>query len=96
LDCLRSLRSGNTELYDVDAKADRSYNLDDLHTMFQNLLADRFMLQFHETREDRVYALSVDKAGPKMMVNETEQDFKIPIGGGRDGVCSTAPISSTL
>jgi uncharacterized protein (TIGR03435 family) len=48
--------------------------------MFLNLLADQFKLQFHkEKKELPVYALSVDKSGVKMKLNETEQDFKIPI-----------------
>lgn len=77
----------DTDLFDVDAKADHSYSLDDLHAMFQNLLADEFKLKFHkEIKEGPVYALVVDKGGSKMKVNETEQDFKIPINGGRDGV----------
>ncbi len=77
----------DSELYDVDAKADHSYNLDDLHVMFQNLLADEFKLKFHkEIKEGPVYALMLDKSGLKMKVNESEQDFKIPINGGRDGM----------
>ncbi len=66
--------------YDIEAKADQSYNIDDLHVMFQNLLADRFKLKFHkEVREGNVYALTIDKPGSKMKVNESAQDFKIPI-----------------
>src|SRR5580658_10207163 len=30
--------------FDIEAKADHSYSLDDLHTMFQNMLADEFKL----------------------------------------------------
>ena len=71
--------------FDVEAKADHSYNLDDLHAMFRNLLADEFKLRFHrETREGPVYALSVDKGGSKMKVNDSPQDFKIPIQPGPD------------
>jgi len=33
-----------------------------------------------------VYVLTVDKAGSKMKVNESAQDFEIPIGGGPGGV----------
>jgi len=84
---LRQIEGGpdwmNTELYDVDAKADGSYNLDDLHTMFQNLLADRFLLKFHkDVREGNVFALTVDKSGLKMKPNDSPQDFNIPIIGG--------------
>jgi uncharacterized protein (TIGR03435 family) len=70
----------DTDGYDIEAKAAKPSNIDQLHLMFQNLLADRFKLQFHkETRQLPVYALMVDKAGSRMKVNETEQDFKIPI-----------------
>ncbi|HEV3219126.1 MAG TPA: TIGR03435 family protein [Candidatus Acidoferrales bacterium] len=77
----------NNDLYEVDAKADHPYNIDDLHTMFQNLLVDEFKMQFHkETREGPVYALTVDKSGLKMKVNDTPQDFEIPIKASPDGV----------
>lgn len=77
----------NTDLWDIEAKADHSYNLDDLHIMFQNLLADEFKLKFHkETKEGPVYALTIDKSGVKMKENDSPQDFKIPIGGGRGGI----------
>jgi uncharacterized protein (TIGR03435 family) len=75
------------DLWDVEAKADKSYSLDDLHTMFQNLLADEFKLKFHkEIKEGPVYALTVDKSGPKMKVNDSPQNYEIPIGGGRGGI----------
>src|ERR1035437_3157805 len=77
----------DSDLWDIQAKADHSYNLDDLHTMFQNLLADEFKLKFRkEIREGPVYALMVDKSGSKMKVNESPQDFEIPLRGGKDGV----------
>jgi uncharacterized protein (TIGR03435 family) len=77
----------DTDRWNIEAKADHSYSLDDLHIMFQNLLADRFMLKFHkEIKEGPVYALTVDKSGSKMKINQTEQDFKIPLEGGKDGV----------
>jgi uncharacterized protein (TIGR03435 family) len=77
----------DTDRYDIQAKADHSYSIDDLHVMFQNLLADRFNLQFHkESREGPVYALMVDKSGSKMKINPSDQDFKIPITPGLDNV----------
>jgi uncharacterized protein (TIGR03435 family) len=70
----------DSDRYDIEAKADHAYSLDDLHVMFQNLLADRFNLRFHkEIKEGPVYALMVEKSGLKMKVNESDQDFKIPI-----------------
>jgi uncharacterized protein (TIGR03435 family) len=77
----------NNQGYDIQAKADHAYSLDELHLMFQNLLADRFNLKFHkEVREGPVYALVVDKTGPKMKVNDSPQDFKIPMLPGPDNV----------
>jgi uncharacterized protein (TIGR03435 family) len=70
----------NTELYDVEAKADGPHTIDELHVMFQNLLIDRFNLQFHkETRNLPAYELVVDKSGPKMTENPTPPTFDIPI-----------------
>jgi len=76
----------DNDLWDIEAKADKAYNLDDLHTMFQNLLADEFKLKFRkELKEGPVYALTVDKSGSKMKVNDSPQDFEIPIRGGPAG-----------
>ena len=72
----------NSDRWDIDAKADKPYNLDDLHTMFQNLLVDDFKLKFHiETREGPVYALLIDKTGLKMKANDKPQDYEIPVQG---------------
>jgi uncharacterized protein (TIGR03435 family) len=77
----------DSDLWDVEAKADKQYNLDDLHTMFQNLLADEFKLKFHkEVKQGPVYLLTVDKSGSKMKVNDKPQDFEIPLRGGPDGI----------
>ena len=76
-----------TDRYNVEAKTDGSYNIDDLHTMYQNLLADRFNLKFHiETKEGPVYALMVDTPGSKMKVNDSPQDYKIPMNFSPEGV----------
>ena len=84
---MRQIQGGpdwlNSERYDVEAKADGPYSIDDLHTMYQNLLADRFYFKFHkEAREGNVYALTVDKAGLKMKENDGPQDMNIPITPG--------------
>lgn len=77
----------DTDLWEIEAKADKAYDSDDLHTMFKNLLADEFKLRFHEeSKEGPVYVLSVDRGGPKMKVNDNPPDFEIPIGGGPGGV----------
>jgi uncharacterized protein (TIGR03435 family) len=90
---LRQISGGpdwfTTDLYDIDAKADHSYNLDDLHTMFQNLLTDEFKLTFHkEIKEGNVFALTVDKSGLKMKENVTDQKFDIPITRGQNGIAT--------
>jgi uncharacterized protein (TIGR03435 family) len=70
----------NSDPFDVEARADHSYSIDDLHVMYQNLLADRFNLKFHwETREGPVYALTIDKSGLKMKADGTGQAMSIPI-----------------
>jgi len=50
-----------TDRFDILAKAAKASNIDELHIMFQNLLADEFKLQFHkEIRQGPVYVLMVD------------------------------------
>jgi uncharacterized protein (TIGR03435 family) len=76
----------DTDRYNVEARADRAYSIDDLHVMYQNLLADRFHLKFHkETKEGNVYALMLDTPGSKMKPNGGPQDFNIPITFAADG-----------
>jgi uncharacterized protein (TIGR03435 family) len=69
----------DTNLYDVEAKADRPQSIDELHIMFQNLLVDRFKLRYHEeTRVLPAYELVVDKSGIKMTVDNSPERFDIP------------------
>ncbi len=76
----------NTDLYDVEAKAERPASLDQLHQMFQNLLVDRFQLKFHrETKEMPCYALVLDKSGSKLKLNESPEPFDFPIKPGGRG-----------
>src|SRR5581483_1080394 len=76
----------DSDLWEVEAKADKPYGTDDLHVMFQNLLADEFKLKFHkENKEGPVYVITVDKAGPTLKVNHSPQDFEVPIKGDIDG-----------
>jgi uncharacterized protein (TIGR03435 family) len=64
--------------YDIEAKADHSYRLDDLQVMFQNLLADWFQLKVHkEVKEGPVYVLTVDKSGSKRKLNQGPVDDRI-------------------
>lgn len=82
----RQIRGGpewlNTERWDVEARADGSYSVDDLHTMYQNLLVDRFQLKFHkEAQTGNIYALTVEPSGSKMRLDTTPQDYSIPMNG---------------
>jgi uncharacterized protein (TIGR03435 family) len=70
-----------TELFDVEARADRGgYSMDELHAMFKSLLRDRFGLTFHiDTREGPVYILAVDKGGSKMKDDGAVGNLNVPI-----------------
>jgi len=70
----------NTDRWDVNAKAEHPSNLDQLHEMYQTMLADRFHLQYHmETREQTAYVLTVDKSGSKMKKNLSPDPFDFPL-----------------
>lgn len=80
----------NSDRYNVEAKTDGSYSIDDLHTMYQNLLADRFNFKFHiEKKEGNVYALLLDTPGSKMKVNQSPQDYRIPMNFSPEGVVAS-------
>ena len=69
-----------TDLYDVEAKADGPHTIEELHVMFQNVLIDRFKLQVHkEMRMLPAYELVVDKSGPKLRENTSPEHFDIPV-----------------
>lgn len=73
--------------YDVEAKTDKKYTVDDLNTMYQNMLADRFHLKFHiETKEANAYVLTIDKKGSKMKVNDQLPSYSFPITFSSIGV----------
>jgi uncharacterized protein (TIGR03435 family) len=61
----------NTARFDMNAKAEHPSSVEELHVMLQNLLAERFKLQFHhETKELPIYALTIDKDGPKLQPHQ--------------------------
>ena len=63
----------DSERYDMNAKAERPSTVEDLHLMLKDLLTEQFKLQFHrETKELPVYALMVDKGGPKLQPHEAQ------------------------
>jgi uncharacterized protein (TIGR03435 family) len=77
----------NTTPFDIEARSDSVSNIEDLHTMFKNLLADRFGLKFHtEKKEGAVYELHVDKSGSKLKPNGSAPDLNIPINMTRPSV----------
>src|SRR4051812_24070030 len=55
----------DNDRFDMNAKAEKPSSVDDLHTMLQNLLVERFKLRFHrDVRELPAYVLTVEKSGP--------------------------------
>jgi uncharacterized protein (TIGR03435 family) len=67
----------DTDMYDIVATTGGSEKIsaDQLKPLLQNLLADRFALKVHwETRETSVYALMVDKNGPKFKESSGTQE----------------------
>jgi uncharacterized protein (TIGR03435 family) len=73
----------NDERFDIQAITETPCSTDDLHLMFQNLLADRFHLKLHkETSLAPAYVLTVAKSGLKMVQAATAHDHNIPITNG--------------
>jgi uncharacterized protein (TIGR03435 family) len=59
--------------YDINAKVDGEPTNEQMRTMIQSLLADRFKLQMHrEKKEMPCYALVVGKAGSKLTQSQKE------------------------
>jgi uncharacterized protein (TIGR03435 family) len=57
----------DTDRFDMEAKADKPSTSEELHVMLMNLLTERLQLKFHQEKRDlRMYALTVDKGGPKL------------------------------
>ena len=63
----------DTDRWDINAQAERPSTTEQLHIMLRNLLADRFELQFHrDTKERSIYALTVDKDGPRLTPHQQQ------------------------
>ena len=63
----------DTELYDMEAKAEKPSNADELHVMLMNMLVDRLQLKFHhDKKEMKMYALTVDKDGQKLTPHDPQ------------------------
>ena len=88
----------SSDVWDVEANADHAGNTtDQLHEMFQTLLADRFELRFHREKKDMgAYVLNVDRSGSKLKVSESKDPYDIPIKPGDQpfkSVGTRVPIS---
>jgi len=97
---LRQIEGGpdwtSTEKFDVKVRAGKQSSIDDLHTMFQNALVDRFGLQTHfGTKPGPVFLLTVAKSGLKMKPVEAGADRNIPISDGpnNEAIGSRVPMN---
>src|SRR5215813_3357760 len=69
--------------FNVEAKAENpaSATRQQLLTMLQNLLVERFQIKFHRvTKEEPGFALLVAKNGPKMRMSTSEEQKLVFIG----------------
>lgn len=84
----------DSERFDVEAKSDHPYGRDELHTLFQHLLEDRFHLVMRkEMVEGPVYILTLDGAAPKMKPNDSTEDFRIPMNFAANGSTTGIRVS---
>lgn len=68
-----------SERYSIEAKADSPANEDQLRSMLQTLLRQRFQLTVHrDSRQMQVYALTVNKSGLKLL--ELQEGEPMPSG----------------
>jgi len=69
-------------VYEITAKTGSPVPEEQLKSMMQTLLEERFQLTFHrETRDLPVYALMVARNGPKLHKSETEGDPSVKPAG---------------
>lgn len=69
--------------YDISAKMPDGANKDQAPEMLQNLLKDRFKLEFHrENKEHSVFALTAPKGSSKLKVADPNNAFPRPPGLG--------------
>jgi uncharacterized protein (TIGR03435 family) len=81
----------DTARFDITAKAENRGDAGSWKIMFQNLLADRFKLQFHrETRTLPVWVVTMEKNGSKMKVNPGPEQSDVPIKLSGAGAGSTS------
>ena len=69
----------DTDMYDVEAKANGPTSIDELLLMFQNLLVDRFKVKYpKETLTIGAHELVINKSGTKFKENPNPEHFDIP------------------
>jgi uncharacterized protein (TIGR03435 family) len=72
-----------TARWDLNAKADKPYPIEQLRIMLRQVLEERFQLKLRrEMREMPVYELVVDKGGPKMPKHDASDIDHPPMGPG--------------
>jgi len=89
----------DSEEYDLEAKAESRTSPDQLKLMLRALLEDRFKLTIHrETRELRVYALTVAKNGPRLHAAQDGErsSAQRPPGYVRQFRCDLAEFANLL
>ena len=88
----------NSERYDIAGKSAGPVSQDQLRTMLQTLLMERFHLGLHrQTRELPAYVLVVAKSGPKFHESGTEGDSDIrPDPGRMSVVVHRQPVSQLV
>jgi uncharacterized protein (TIGR03435 family) len=73
----------DTDRYDITAKADRRCTVEELHGRLARLLEERFQFKIrHEKREMSIWALTVDKGGPKLTEHDAADLDHPPFGPG--------------
>jgi uncharacterized protein (TIGR03435 family) len=79
-----------TDRFDMEAQAEKPSTPDELHTMLQHLIEERFQMKIHrETREQTGFALVLDKGGSKNLTEHDLQDHTVspmrPVGPAKVG-----------
>jgi len=104
IDTMLLVRSGpdwiqrGDERFDVMAKAEDPSKVTEqqLLTMLQNMLVERFQLKFHRERaEAQGFALVVDENGPKLQPAKS-QDAELSFGKGQGKPAPNQPVSLKL
>ena len=90
-------RREQATFYDIDTRVETgtSPKLVDVRQMLRAMLAERFQLKVHrEMREMPVYALIVDRNGPKLSEAELPCEFPRAMMWGQGRIANCAPTTS--